>query len=209
MRGGARSLGWALVGLAVASPGFGPLAAAAPPAAAGPSRPALVRFHTACATCHAAECSGRLSFLGGAPGAARHIQRYAPSASAAQVRELFRLLGAQKRSCTTALPRLAPPRLEWSSAQLREWFNADVHAWFVPVGGHGRPVVGLELELEVAPGRSGSAQVLDASLEVLAEAPVEGGGARLALVVEAKGESFLLVRGVRELRGLRVVLAPP
>lgn len=190
-------------GLAALGVGLARDGAAAPPE---PSTGALVRFHTACATCHAAQCSGRLSFMGGAGNAAQHIKRYAPSASSAQVRELFGLLGTQKRSCRVALPRLATPRLEWTSAQLREWFSADVHAWFVPLGAHGRAVVGVELEL--APGRSGTAQVLDPGLEVLAEASVGQDGARVSLELEASGESFVLVRGVRELRGLRVRLAP-
>lgn len=190
-------------GLAALGVGLAGRARAAPPER---STGALVRFHTACATCHAAQCSGRLSFMGGAGDAAPHIKRYAPSASPAQVRELFGLLGTQKRACRVELPRLAAPRLEWTGAQLREWFNADVHAWFVPLGSHGRAVVGVELEL--LPGRGGSAQVLDPGLEVLAEVSVGQEGARVTLALEASGESFVLVRGVRELRGLRVRLAP-
>ncbi len=168
------------------------------------SRPALVRFHTACASCHAWECSGRLSFQSGKSGARHHIKRYAPSADDAMVRELFVLLSTTKRNCRAELPALAAPQTRWTARQLREWFNPDVDAWFIPLGNVGPP--GLTVELEVGAGvEAGRLQVLDAELETLAEAPLREGLMRVRVAVPATGPAFLRVRAAKDLLALRLV----
>ncbi len=173
---------------------------------AGASRAALVRFHTACSNCHAGECSGRLSFLSGKAGAQRHIHNYAPSADPAVVRELYGLLITLKRTCQVELPVPATAPAAWTPQQLREWFNPDLGAWFIPLGELGPgPVV-----VELAPGagsRGGRVQLLDDQLETLAEAPLAGQPVELRAAIARKGACFLLVRSAKALEALRV--GPP
>lgn len=164
------------------------------------SQAALVRFHTACTTCHASECSGRLSFQSGASAAKDHVRRYAPSASDGVVRELFSLLASLKRTCRHELPVLQASS-GYDAAFLREHFNPDASAWFVPLAARERATV-----IDLALGGSGQAEVmvLDEALETLAEQRGEG---RVRLELPAGGRAFLLVRGATSFTSL--VVGPP
>lgn len=173
-----------------------------PDGGARSSRAALVRFHTACASCHASECSGRLSFQSGTKAAAGHVKRYVPSADDALVRELFVMLTTLKRTCRAELPRLEQPRARWTAEQLREWFNPDGDAYFIPLGELAAP--GVTVELDPGAVKQGTLQVLDDALETVAEAPLGGEALRVDVRVERKTECFLLVRGARGLASLRV-----
>lgn len=161
------------------------------------SRAALVRFHTACTTCHASECSGRLSFQSGASAANGHVRRYAPSAPEPVVRELFSLLASLKRTCRHDLPVL-PASQRYDAAFLHEHFNPDASAWFVPLAARERATI-IDLEL----GGSGQAEVmvLDEALETLVEQRGEG---RLRLEAPAGRRAFLLVRGATSFTSLVV-----
>jgi hypothetical protein len=171
----------------------------------GVEQAALVRFHTVCASCHAGECSGRLSFQSGRPGAERHILRYAPSADAKVVRELFVQLTRMKRTCEIELPSLPEPRQAWSEAQLREWNNPDADAWFIPLGE--LPAGALSLALDPGAQSTGRAQLLDTDLETLSETPLSGKAVELRVELKRPARCFLLVRGAKALRSL--VLSVP
>ncbi|MBL8923705.1 MAG: hypothetical protein JNJ54_32925 [Myxococcaceae bacterium] len=186
----------ALAGVAFLSAAVG--AAADGGTAESPSRGALVRFHTACASCHVAECSGRLSFDSGSAGARGHVKRYAPTANDAVVRELFSMLTSLKRTCQHALP--APPLLpRFDAAFLAEHFNPDASAWFVPLPARSRTGV---VELDVGVGQHAEVSLLDDSLETLVE--VHGAGTlRLDAPASAR-PSFLLVRRAQSVSRLEV-----
>lgn len=147
---------------------------------------ALVRFHTACASCHASECSGRLSFQSGVDAATAHIRRYAPTAEGATVRELFALLTSLKRSCRVALPHADAGRTRWSAEELRAWRDPDVGAYFIPLGRLRPPEVVIELEGALPE----AVEVLDGTLEPLAEA---AGAMRVVVQLEAEVEGYLRV----------------
>ncbi len=178
-----------------------PLTAPSPPS----SRPALVRFHTACANCHAGECSGRLSFLSGKGGAQRHIHNYAPSADPKMVRELFVLLTTVKRTCEAELPPPEAVPARWTPEQLREWNNPDLNAWFIPVGELGPGPVTVELDPGVE-ARAGRAQLLDGELETIAEVPLKGEAVVLKAQLRERGRCFLRVYGAKAVQTVRVVL---
>ncbi|MEW5737970.1 MAG: hypothetical protein AB1938_03535 [Myxococcota bacterium] len=167
----------------------------------GPSAAALVRFHTACASCHARECSGRQSFQSGLTAARGHILRYAPSANPEMVRQLFDLLAETKRACRVVLPPADVARPRWTAEQLRPWFNPDIDAWFIPLGTVHPP--GADISLEVARATaSASAELLDEELETLTAEPVREGRARLVVEATVPTRVFLLLRGVSALRGV-------
>jgi len=175
----------------------------APPAAPVSSRRALVRFHTACASCHAGECSGRLSFFSGKGGAKHHIRRYAPTADDLVVKELFTLLATMKRTCRVELPADTAAQARWTGEQLREWFNPDANAWFIPLGELGPARVTVTLQ-PGAGAEAARAQVLDEELETLAEAPLAGKAVTLRFDQPQKGRCFLLVRLAPTLTSLTV-----
>lgn len=157
------------------------------------ARAAIVRFHTSCVACHAAECSGRLSFDSGNAGARGHVKRYAPTADDVVVRELFSLLTTLKRTCRHELPT-APSPQRYDPALLREHFNPDAAAWFLPLGVHTRPT---SVEVDVGVGEHAEVMLLDEGLETLAEVHGEG---RLQLTAPAsKARTFLLVRRAKSL----------
>jgi hypothetical protein len=102
--------------------------------AAGPDCQSLAVFDAACARCHEAECSGRLTFAD--PSRARdHVLRYAGAGADARVVELIELLRVTKEECridpAAALRCGGPP---WDAAQLRRVHVGSERAWFVPLG---------------------------------------------------------------------------
>jgi hypothetical protein len=120
--------------LLAAALGLAGAAAAAEPVAA-PRCESLAAFSTTCATCHEAECSGRLSFAGGPERARTHVRRYAGPLSDAHADELIELLRATKEEC-----RVHPGAATdcgtgpWDAVRLRRTHAERERAWFVPLG---------------------------------------------------------------------------
>lgn len=103
-------------------------------AAAPIPRTSVITFNTACARCHEAECSGRLSFVGGKEGAAGHIRRYTGPLPDLGVSELFDLLKYMKESCAF-YPFEAPvPERVWGREELQALYSPAGNGYFIPMG---------------------------------------------------------------------------
>ena len=83
------------------------------------SRASAVRFYTVCASCHEAECSGRLSFRTEAAAAQGHMERYLGPLAWIDVEELFALLRHTKERCDYyPVSATLPPDRRWQAGDL-------------------------------------------------------------------------------------------
>lgn len=147
----------------------------------------VVRFNTVCARCHEGECSGRLSFQAGAPGAAGHIRRYLGTATEREVEAMFGLLKYMKEHCSQY--PLAPNAAgRWGAQELAAWRNPVEGGYFVPLGA--LPPGERRLRLVLDADAPCSARVTDSRFEVAAEEQSCRGGA--VLTFAAGGDEHYL-----------------
>ncbi len=170
-------------------------------------RPAFAAFNTVCAQCHEAECSGRLSFHGGAAAAREHVRRYAGPVPDPQVEDLFALLQYTKQECGIyPLEPATQPGGTWSAAALRDFYEPNARAYFVPLGALGRGAcrlrLGLDADAEV------SLSITNARFEVAHEGTARSRERRIEVgwACPGAGPSFLRVRvaGTAQLESLGV-----
>jgi len=111
----------------------------------------VVIFNTVCATCHEAECSGRLSFDEALSSSQAHILRYYGPASSKQwlQRELFEILAYMKEKCGYHPMNIpVPPNLVWNEAALDKMSPLINQNYFIPIGQLSPGQYDLEFELE-------------------------------------------------------------
>ena len=188
------------------------LATFATAASAAPDCESLAVFHTTCARCHEAECSGRVTF-DDLSRASEHVRRYAGPLADARVTELLALLRVTKEACridADAAARCGEP--PWDAARLRRVHVATERAWFVPLGapstGAHRVVLRFDRDVEA------SLQILTARFDTVHEATVRSREHVLATPFSASGDGMLFVRvhaaGEAELLRLEIeTIAPP
>jgi len=168
--------------------------AAAEPVAA-PRCESLAAFSTTCATCHEAECSGRLSFAGGPERARTHVRRYAGELSDAHTDELIELLRATKEECRVHPGAAADCGTGlWDAKRLRRTHAAQERAWFVPLGAAagGRQRLALRFDRETL----ASVRISTARFETLHESEVRtrDGAGEVAFDAPAAEALFLRVQ---------------
>jgi hypothetical protein len=170
------------------------------------SRASVVRFYTVCATCHEAECSGRLSFRSGAAAAQGHMERYLGPLAATDVEELFALLRHTKERCSRyPLSASLPPDRRWQAGDLAGWREARGTGYFLPLG---ELAPGLyRLQLAFAANAQGRLKISGERTDPLAdEALCPQQQADIAFEVTDRGAHYLTVTGQSQL--VEVTLHP-
>lgn len=166
-------------------------------------------FNTACARCHEAQCSGRLS-LGQSDASSRaHVERYAGSLTDDLHQQLFSYLQHMKEFCGfAAIPLSFESRTVWSETQLASFHSPNGEAYFVPLG----ELVAGKHRLHVRLiGGDWSAQVVSATFDVLAESASCGAGEEFGLEFNSSGGMhYLRIMGRKALlmQELRLGAAP-
>ncbi len=174
------------------------LAALAPalPAMAADARPpasieTIVQFNTVCSSCHEAQCSGRLSFDSGAPGARSHIERYLGAVSDVHIAALFSMLRHVKETCAhyPAVP-IRPAIGAWEAEELAPWRNAFAGAYFIPLGtfATGRRQLGLEF----AGTAEGNARIDNDRMEAVADERLCGDTTKTVAFDATAGTAYFL-----------------
>lgn len=168
--------------------------------------PAIVRFNTVCANCHEGECSGRLTFQSGAPGAQEHMQRHLGSVTAQEAEALFGLLRYTKEHCTQYPVTAAVPASGiWSAAELSAWRNSREEAYFVPLG---RLEAGdYRLRLSLSGSSQGRLKITDERFEPLVDEAFCPGKTHEVVFPTTGGRLYLTLHTEAELTGIRLLPA--
>lgn len=166
-------------------------------------------FNTACARCHEAQCSGRLSLGQDDARSRAHVERYAGNLTDDLHQQLFSYLQHMKEFCGfAAIPLSFESRTVWSEAELASFHSPNGEAYFVPLGELVEGKHRLQVRLT---GGDWSAQVVSATFDILAEAASCGAGEEFGLeFTSSGGMHYLRVMGRKALlvQELRLGAAP-
>ena len=172
------------------------------------SRATVVRFNTVCAVCHEGECSGRLSYSGGAGAARGHMQRYLGKLGEDEAAALFDLLRYTKERCAPyPVATRIPDGGVWRTADLAPWRNPREGGYYIPLGELRGGA--YRLRLAFAGTAAGRLKITDDHFEVAGEEALRPERTQDVVFRATSGPHYLTLLGTAELAGLRLEAVAP